>query len=125
MTPIARFLLGSGALVMALGVVLGALSAHAVKNAAHADAARLMQTAVLYQLVHGLGLLVIGAMARNAASLWLAGSGVLLLVGVALFCGSLWYLAMTGRSLGPIAPVGGMAFIAGWLALAFWVLAHP
>jgi uncharacterized membrane protein YgdD (TMEM256/DUF423 family) len=118
MTAIARFLLGSGALVMALGVILGALSAHASKGAAHADAQRLMQTAVLYQLVHGLGLLVIGTLARNAASMWLVAAGVLLVLGVLFFCGSLWYLALTGRSLGPIAPLGGLCFIAGWLALA-------
>jgi uncharacterized membrane protein YgdD (TMEM256/DUF423 family) len=118
MTAIARFLLGSGALVMALGVILGALSAHASKGAAHADAQGLMQTAVLYQLVHGLGLLVIGTLARNAASMWLVAAGVLLVLGVLFFCGSLWYLALAGRSLGPIAPLGGLCFIAGWLALA-------
>jgi len=39
-------------------------------------------------------------------------------LGVLFFCGSLWYLALTGRSLGPIAPLGGLCFIAGWLALA-------
>jgi len=122
MTAIARFLLGSGALVMALGVILGALSAHASKGAAHADAQRLMQTAVLYQLVHGLGLLVIGTLARNAASMWLVAAGVLLVLGVLFFCGSLWYLALTGRSLGPIAPLGGLCFIAGWLALAAFAL---
>lgn len=125
MTAIARFLLGSGALVMALGVVLGALSAHASKGAAHAEAARLMQTAVQYQLVHGLGLLVIGTLARNAASMWLVAAGVLLLLGVLFFCGSLWYLAMTNRSLGPVAPAGGLCFIAGWLALAAFVILQP
>ena len=124
MTAIARFLLGSGALVMALGVILGALSAHASKGAAHADAQRLMQTAVLYQLVHGLGLLVIGTLARNAASMWLVAAGVLLVLGVLFFCGSLWYLALAGRSLGPIAPLGGLCFIAGWLALAAFAFLH-
>ncbi|HET9653039.1 MAG TPA: DUF423 domain-containing protein [Usitatibacter sp.] len=125
MTAIARFLLGSGALVMALGVALGALSAHASKGAAHPEAARLMQTAVQYQLVHGLGLLLIGTLARNAASMWLVAAGALLLLGVLFFCGSLWYLAITGRSLGPVAPVGGLAFIAGWICLALFVLLGP
>jgi uncharacterized membrane protein YgdD (TMEM256/DUF423 family) len=117
--------LGSGAIAMALGVILGALSAHAAKGAAHADAARLMQTAVLYMLVHGVGLLILGTLARPAASPWLLVSGLLLLAGMVLFCGSLWYLAATGRSLGPIAPVGGIAFIAGWIVLAVFVLLHP
>lgn len=118
MTAVARWLIGSGALVMALAVALGAFSAHAAKGAAHPEAARLLQTAVLYQLVHGLGLVLVGVLARNAASGWLAASGALLALGVLLFCGSLWYLAFTGKSPGPVAPIGGLAFIAGWLALA-------
>lgn len=125
MTPIARMLLGSGALVMAIGVILGALSSHATKGAPHPEAPRLLQIAVQYQLIHGLGLLLIGALARNSASMWLAAAGVLLLLGIVFFCGSLWYLAMTNRSLGFIAPLGGMLFIAGWLALAFWVMQLP
>ena len=125
MTAIARFLLGSGALVMALGVILGAMSAHASKAAAHPEATRLMQTAVQYQLVHGLGLLVIGVLARNAASMWLVVAGVLLLLGVLFFCGSLWNLALTNRSLGPVAPIGGLCFIAGWIALALFVFLSP
>lgn len=122
MTAAARFLLASGAIAMALGVALGAFSAHASKGAAHPEAARLMQTAVLYQLVHGLGLLILGALARPAASTWLVIAGALLLAGILLFCGSLWYLAMTGKSLGVVAPAGGLAFIAGWIALAVFVL---
>ena len=46
----------------------------------------------------------------------------LLLAGVALFCGSLWVLALAMHSLGPVAPIGGLAFIAGWLALAIHAL---
>jgi uncharacterized membrane protein YgdD (TMEM256/DUF423 family) len=122
MSAAARFLLAAGAIVMALAVIGGALSAHAAKGAAHAEAARLMQTAVLYALVHGLGLLVLGTLARPAASPWLLASGVLLLAGVVLFCGSLWYLALTGRSLGPLSPLGGLAFIAGWITLAAYAL---
>ena len=125
MTPIAKLLLGSGALVMALGVILGAMSSHAIKGAPHADAPRLLQIAVQYQLIHGLGLLIIGTLARNSASMWLVAAGVLLLLGIVFFCGSLWYLAMTNRSLGPVAPLGGIFFIVGWLALAFWVLQLP
>jgi uncharacterized membrane protein YgdD (TMEM256/DUF423 family) len=125
MTPIARVLLASGALVMALGVVLSALSSHAMKNAVHPDAPRLLQIAVQYQLIHGLGLLLIGALARQAASTWLVAAGVLLILGILFFCGSLWYLAMANRSMGPIAPLGGIFFIVGWLALAFWVIQLP
>ena len=120
MPDAARLMLGGGALVMALGVVLGAISAHASKGAAHPEAARLMQTAVQYQLVHGLGIVLCGVLARNAASTWVMAAGLLLLVGVLFFCGSLWWLALRNQSLGAVAPLGGIAFIAGWLALAIF-----
>jgi uncharacterized membrane protein YgdD (TMEM256/DUF423 family) len=113
-----RLFVVSGALVMALGVALGAYAAHASRGAAHPEAARLLQTAVQYQLIHGIGILAVGLVARWGTSAWLAASGVLLLAGVALFCGSLWVLALTAQSLGPAAPLGGLALIAGWLTLA-------
>jgi uncharacterized membrane protein YgdD (TMEM256/DUF423 family) len=113
-----RFFLVAGALVMALAVALGAFSAHAAKGAAHPEAARLLQTAVLYQLVHGLGVLIAGVLARHGGTYWLAAAGALHLAGILLFCGSLWMLAFTARSLGPAAPLGGLAFMAGWIALA-------
>ena len=122
MTGVARFLLASGAIVMAIAVIGGALSAHGVKAAAHPEAGRLLQTAVLYALVHGLGLLILGVLTRAAASTWLLASGLLLLAGTVLFCGSLAWLAMTGRSLGLAAPAGGLAFIAGWVTLAVYAL---
>jgi uncharacterized membrane protein YgdD (TMEM256/DUF423 family) len=115
---IPRFFLVAGALVMASGVALGAYSAHAAVGAAHPEAARLMGTAVQYQLVHGIGILIAGLLCRSGASRWLGAAGGLLLAGVVLFCGSLWVLAITNVSLGPAAPLGGLAFIAGWLALA-------
>ena len=124
MPDAARWLIGGGALVMALGVALGAISSHAFKGAAHPEAARLLQTAVQYQLVHGLGILLCGVLARNAVSPWVLAAGLLLLVGVLLFCGSLWHLALRNQSLGPIAPLGGIAFIAGWVALAVYAFAQ-
>ena len=111
-----------GAIAMALGVAGGAFSAHAAKAAAHPEAARLLHTAVLYQLVHGLGLVAVGLVARSGASPWLGAAGVLFAAGIVLFCGALWFLAITGRSPGPIAPVGGLAFIAGWIAFALHAL---
>jgi uncharacterized membrane protein YgdD (TMEM256/DUF423 family) len=60
--------------------------------------------------------------ARAGSSPWLAAAYGLHLAGIVLFCGSLWMLALTARSLGPAAPIGGIAFILGWLALAAHVL---
>jgi uncharacterized membrane protein YgdD (TMEM256/DUF423 family) len=124
MNAVARTFIASGALVLALAVALGAYAAHAGKGAPHPEAVRLLQTAVLYQLVHGLGILACGILARQGASPWLVGAGTLHLVGIACFCGSLWWLALTTQSPGPLAPLGGIAFIGGWIALAvFAVLA--
>jgi uncharacterized membrane protein YgdD (TMEM256/DUF423 family) len=119
----ARLFIVLGALVLAAGVALGAVSAHAANSAPHPEAARLLQTAVLYQLVHGLGLLAVGVLARvSAPSRLLALSGALLLVGILAFCGSLYSLAFAAVSLGVLAPIGGSAFMAGWVLLAVWAL---
>ena len=108
MTRTARAFIGAGALVMALGVALGAYAAHAAAGAKHPDAARLLNTAVQYQLIHGVGVIAIGLLCLREGSRWLVASGSLLLAGVVLFCGSLWALALAG----------GLCFIAGWLALS-------
>jgi Uncharacterized small membrane protein len=116
-----RLMLATGALAMALAVAAGAYAAHAAKGAAHPDAARLLETAVLYMLVHGLGIIACGILGRSVADAWLVVASALFLAGIVLFCGSLWVLAMGGRSTG-VAPAGGIAFIAGWLALAGYAL---
>lgn len=121
----ARAFLALGALAMALAVAAGAFAAHAARGAPHPDAAQLLRTAVLYHLVHGLALVAVGITARWGASAWLAVAGALFAAGIALFCGSLWFLAMTGRSAGLLAPAGGFAFIAGWLCLAVHALRAP
>ncbi|HEX4944647.1 MAG TPA: DUF423 domain-containing protein [Usitatibacteraceae bacterium] len=123
MAGLSRSLIAAGAVALATGVALGAIGAHAAKSAAHPDAARLIQTAVFYQLVHGLGALIIGVLARgDGTSRLLALSGWLLLAGVVLFCGSLYALAFAALSLGPVAPVGGTAFMTGWALLAVWAV---
>jgi uncharacterized membrane protein YgdD (TMEM256/DUF423 family) len=120
--PLERAFVGGGALLLALAVALGAYSAHAAKGAPHPEAARLLQTAVLYQFVHAIGIVFAGLLARQGTSPWLISAGVLHFVGIVLFCGTLWMLALTMKSPGPAAPVGGMAFIAGWIALAVHAL---
>jgi uncharacterized membrane protein YgdD (TMEM256/DUF423 family) len=113
-----RMFIGGGALLLALAVAAGAYSAHAARGAAHPEAARLLQTAVLYHLIHAMGILIAGVLSRFAASPWLAAAGLLHFAGIGLFCGALWVLALTARSMGVAAPLGGMCFIVGWLAMA-------
>jgi uncharacterized membrane protein YgdD (TMEM256/DUF423 family) len=106
---------------------VGALAAHALKNSLRPDRYGVLQTAVLYQFVNALGLLVIGALATRPAHRALPVAADLLLAGVLLFCGSL-YLLLCGapRWLGVLTPIGGASLIAGWClaAAALWRGAH-
>jgi uncharacterized membrane protein YgdD (TMEM256/DUF423 family) len=105
------------ALTGAAGVVLGAFGAHALR--ARLDPAQLAtwQTAVQYHLIHALALLALALFAR-ATGRSVALPSWLLLAGVALFSGSLYLLATAGwKWLGPVTPLGGLCFIAGWLSL--------
>jgi len=107
----------AGALAGALGVSLGAFGAHGLAERLGPDGQALWDTAVQYHLIHALALLVTGASPFGARSARVAGAGFA--VGIVLFSGSLYLLALGGpRGLGMLAPVGGLALIVGWLALA-------
>jgi uncharacterized membrane protein YgdD (TMEM256/DUF423 family) len=117
-----RFFLAAGAIALAAAVAMGAMSQHAAASATHPDAARLLQTAVLYQFVHGLGLVALGLLARTSPSRWLKAAGAFLIAGIVLFCGSLCVLALTGAAIVAFIPIGGTAFIVGWLNLAAYAI---
>jgi len=121
----AELFLAAGALYGAAGVMLGAFGAHALAARLSESNLAVWQTAVTYQLTHALALLLVGVLVRQSgsgnAALGIAGWGFL--IGVVLFSGSLYLLALGGpRVLGPITPVGGVAFIVGWVALLVGVL---
>jgi uncharacterized membrane protein YgdD (TMEM256/DUF423 family) len=114
----------TGAVALALGVVLGAFGAHGLRGRLDAYLMGVYEKAVFYHFIHALGLLMvsflpkIGAIGQSGAN-WVCG---LLLAGIIIFSGSLYALAITGnRVLGAITPLGGLALIAGWLLLA-WAL---
>ena len=110
---------------MALGVTLGAFGAHALKERLDAYSMDVYQKAVFYHFIHALGILIVAALARVGALTESASSTVcsLLLAGIVLFSGSLYALALTGtRGLGAVTPFGGLAFIAAWLFLAYYLL---
>jgi uncharacterized membrane protein YgdD (TMEM256/DUF423 family) len=116
--------IASGAFLMALAVALGAFGAHGLKNRLDAYSMGVYEKAVFYHFVHALGILLVAALTRANA---LTATGqtrvcLLLTVGIVLFSGSLYVLAISGvRALGAITPLGGLAFIAGWLVLVFQV----
>jgi len=101
----------------ATGIALGAFGAHALRARLEPAQLAAWNTAVLYHLIHALALLALALFARaTGRSVMLPAS--LFTAGIVLFSGSLYLLALTGwRFLGPVTPLGGVAFIAGWLAL--------
>ncbi len=113
----ARLFLTAGALSAALAVMLGAFGAHALRGRLPADLLAIYQTASQYHIYHALGLLAVGLLSLHLPSSGsLRWSGWLMLLGTALFSGSLYLLAITGqRWLGAITPLGGSAWIAAWL----------
>lgn len=124
MNPGARLFLSLGAAFAALAVVLGAFGAHALKTRLPANLLEVYHTAVQYHFWHALGLLAVGiALQQLPDASWLRAAGWLLTAGIVLFCGSLYLLALTGvRWLGAVTPLGGTAFILGWIAFAIAVL---
>ena len=117
--PVVKTFLFIGALMLALGVILGAFGAHALRNQVAESALTTWQTAVLYQLVHGLGILAVALLLLHFPSLkGLVFVGASMLIGTLLFSGSLYGLVLTDwKWLGPITPIGGLLFIGGWIML--------
>ncbi len=114
----ARLWLLLGSLNMALVVMLGAFGAHGLKSMLSSQMLTVYQTGVHYHALHALGLLLLGAVALHWDSPWLHRGAWLLLAGIVLFSGSLYLLSVSGiRALGMITPLGGTAFILGWLAV--------
>ena len=122
---LARLCGSLGSIYLFLGVALGAFGAHGLEGRLDAGQLATWETGVRYQLVHGLGLLAAAWLATLSSSRALRLAGLAFALGVPLFSASLYGLALGGpRWLGPVTPLGGAAFLVGWLALAraFWTL---
>jgi uncharacterized membrane protein YgdD (TMEM256/DUF423 family) len=107
----------------ALAVALGAFGAHALKARVGPDDLEIWRTAVQYQAIHALALVLFGLFRERH------GSGALpawcFLSGSAIFSGTLYGIVLGGpRLLGAVTPVGGLLFIAGWIAFALYSLRH-
>jgi len=119
-----KLFLSIGSINAMLAVMLGAFGAHGLKSRLSAEMMEIFHTAVQYHFIHALGLLAIGLVAYHLPeSAWIRWSGWLLLAGIVIFSGSLYLLSISGvRWLGAVTPIGGLAFIAGWLLLTIGVL---
>ena len=113
-----KFGLIAGSLLSMLSVVLGAFGAHYLKNTLNDYSLSVFQTGVLYQFFHSIGILVLVLLSKSINNLNLDLSIWFFTLGIILFSGSLYLLAITGlKWLGAITPIGGIFFILGWMFL--------
>lgn len=114
-----------GAVFGLLSVVAGALGVHALNASLEAGALETFQTAVRFQMYHALALLATGLLTENWKSGLVSLAGAFFVIGIVLFSGSLYILALTGIGvLGAVAPIGGASLIAGWTALIIGAIRH-
>ena len=115
------FFIIAGAVNAAIAVMLGAFGAHALEEKLTEKYLAIWETAVQYQMFHALGLILIGILMSSSLLgpiTQLSWAGYLLLAGIIIFSGSLYVLSLSGIGiLGAITPIGGVAFIAGWIML--------
>ena len=105
-----------------LSVALGAFGAHSLKNILDEYGKSIYEKAVLYQMFHSMALLAVGVLQHLFKGISFSPAGFGFLIGILLFSGSLYVLAITGvKWLGAIAPIGGVAFLFGW-AWLLWAL---
>jgi len=111
-------ILMTASILLALAVAIGAFGAHGLKAHLSTEMMQIYKTGVEYHFYHALGLLLIGILSISMPSGLLNWSAILLTIGIIMFSGSLYVLAITGiKWLGAITPLGGLSFIAGWVLL--------
>jgi uncharacterized membrane protein YgdD (TMEM256/DUF423 family) len=115
-----RLFFGLGCVSAFVAVALGAFGAHGLRSRLVPDMLMVFEVGVRYQMYHALALVALGAVAGRLPGGLVATSGWLFVAGTVLFSGSLYAMSLTGhRWLGAVTPLGGLAFLAGWAALAW------
>jgi uncharacterized membrane protein YgdD (TMEM256/DUF423 family) len=115
-----RIFFSIGCISAFLAVALGAFGAHALKNSLSPELLSTFEVGVRYQMYHALALLAAGWAHTRWPGKAVTAAGWLFAAGTMLFSGSLYALALSGeRWLGAVTPLGGVAFLAGWLCLAW------
>ena len=106
----------------ALSVLGGALGAHLLKSFLSSNSLVTFETSVRYHLIHSLVLMVLAVITRFSSNSTLFWSGILFLLGIFFFCGSLYLISLFQlKGVGIFTPLGGVALIAGWLLLGISV----
>ena len=115
------FVLGS--VLAGLAVAFGAFGAHGLRSTLSSDDLATFEIGVRYQMYHALGLLAVAWALTRWESTTLVAAGWAFVAGIVVFCGSLYFLVLTGpRWLGAVTPIGGVAFLVGWALLAWGAL---
>jgi uncharacterized membrane protein YgdD (TMEM256/DUF423 family) len=118
-----RLFVAMGALSACISVAAGAFGAHGLRGRLAPEMLAVFETGARYEMYHALGLVAVAWASARWPGVASAVAGWLFVVGTVLFSGSLYALALSGvRALGAITPLGGVAFIAGWLVLAYAAL---
>jgi uncharacterized membrane protein YgdD (TMEM256/DUF423 family) len=111
-------LVALGAINAALAVAAGAFAAHGLESRLEPSALKIFETAARYHMYHAIAMILAARLARRAGWIFQAG--------IVIFSGSLYALALTDiKVLGAITPLGGLAFLAGWVWLAWTALTAP
>lgn len=119
-----RLVFSVASILIGLGVALGAFGAHALRDSVAPQLLATFETGVRYQVYSGLGLLALAWAINRWPERRIALAAWLILAGTVVFSGSLYLLVLTGaRWFGAITPFGGVALIAGWVLVAWRVLA--
>ncbi|PHA00383.1 hypothetical protein COE51_07290 [Bacillus pseudomycoides] len=107
-----------GCIAAALSVALGAFGAHGLEGKISPKMLEVWKTGVTYQMFHAGGLFVVALLMDKIQSSLVSAAGWCMVAGIILFSGSLYALSTTGmKFFGPITPLGGVAFIVGWVLL--------
>ena len=115
-----RLFVALGAIAAYLGVALGAFGAHGLRDRLSVEMLAVYSTGVRYHLIHALALLAVAWASTRWPSGTVTWAGWCFAAGILLFSGSLYALSLSGvRQLGAITPLGGVAFLVGWLLLAW------
>jgi len=118
-----RTFLLAGAIAGLIAVAFGAFGAHGLRGRLTPDMLAVFETGVRYHMYHALALLLTAALVPHVPGKAIVAAGWFFAGGIVLFSGSLYLLAATGVTiLGAITPIGGVAFLAGWVALVIAAL---
>ena len=115
-----------GALLSAIGVVIGAFGSHSLKTKLNPEELVIYDIATRYLMYHAIGIISLGILAYNVPDSVVEIPIIIMLIGIVLFSGSLYLISIKGYTkLGIITPLGGTAFIISWVLLAINIFKLP